>query len=118
MSTPTLTLRTKKLSKGVLLVTLEGSVEQRTYEEFDRNISKLLQGRNHRIVVDVSKLEYISSAGVSLFINLMLQAEEGGGRVVFVNPMPNVKKTFDLLDASNRTFAVSASTEEALQTFR
>mgnify|MGYP001558977068 CR=1 FL=1 len=52
------------------------------------------------LVVDLSGLDYISSAGAGVFIGAIGTAQENDGNIILMRPSPNVKEVFDLLGLS------------------
>ena len=56
-------------------------------------------GGTARLVFDLSRLEYLSSAGIRCFVRARKALEPGGGRVAIVNPQPAVRKVLDIVKA-------------------
>ena len=50
-----------------------------------------------RIVVDLSGLTYIASAGVGAFINGQHQAKKNDGSLQLANAGPHIREIFDIL---------------------
>ena len=61
----------------------------------DDAIHPLIEDRNARIVVDLSGVDRITTAGISVFVTLVSRANAKGSRVVFVNPSPFVRAVFE-----------------------
>ncbi len=51
------------------------------------------------LVIDLSALEYISSAGLRSLAQLRKQMHDREGRTLLLNPQPQVKKVFDIVKA-------------------
>lgn len=83
--------------KGVVLIRLKGYLDAHTFERLEETISELFGQGQYRLVVDLSNVEYISSAGAGVFIGALSEAHEHKGNIVLMNPTPNVREVFDLL---------------------
>ena len=83
--------------KSVVLVSLSGYLDAHTFERLEETIAELFTQNKYRIVVDLSEVEYISSAGAGVFIGALSEAHEHKGNIVLMNPTPNVREVFDLL---------------------
>ena len=53
----------------------------------------------HSLVLDLAGLEYISSAGVRSIFKARKALAARGGKVVVVNPQPQIQKVFDVVKA-------------------
>lgn len=106
----------EKLQDGVALITVSGYLDAYTYEQFERKLNGLFDKGVYRIVVDLSELQYISSAGAGVFIGAIGTAQENQGDIVILRPTASVREVFDLLGLS-RIFTFSNSREEAVRAF-
>jgi anti-sigma B factor antagonist len=113
---PTFQITREKLPSGVLFLSVRGFLDAHTFEELEKTISELFEGGNHRLIVDLSKLDYISSAGAGVFIGAIGTAQENDGNIIIVKPSPNVKEVFDLLGLS-QIFTFADTPEAALKEF-
>lgn len=104
----------EKLPGGEILIKVKGFLDAYTYENFERTIGELFEGGNYRLIVDLSELQYISSAGAGVFIGAIGQAQEHSGNIVILSPTDNVKEVFELLGLS-QIFTFTQTREEALQ---
>ncbi len=97
---------------GTYLITMEGRLDTNTYSGFDEEIAPLLTGSAKVLILDMAKLEYISSMGLRS-INLARKAMKAHeGYLVFVNLQPLIEKIFDIVSPLPRE-AVFASVDEA-----
>jgi anti-anti-sigma factor len=66
----------------------------------DRALDTLLPAPEvRRLVFDLERLEYLSSAGIRCFIRARKQLEARHGRVALVNPQPPVRKVLEIVKA-------------------
>jgi len=59
----------------------------------------LMSAGIRRLVFDLGKLEYLSSAGVRCFVRARKILEPVGGKIAIVNPQPAVQKVLDIVKA-------------------
>lgn len=81
----------------VSVVALRGSLDGHTFVHLERTLNELLGDGQSRLVIDLSDLQYVASAGVGVFINIRHQAQERGGCLLLVNPGEVVREVFDIL---------------------
>jgi anti-anti-sigma factor len=79
---------------------LAGRLDTNTAPELDAVLSRVLAGTHvDRLVFDLGRLDYLSSAGIRCFVRARKAIEPRGGRVVVVNPQPAVRKVLDIVKA-------------------
>ncbi|MCZ6602715.1 MAG: STAS domain-containing protein [Planctomycetota bacterium] len=92
-----LKIKSDTLENGVILINAEGYLDAHTFEELEKTIQELFEKSVYRIIVDLEKLDYISSAGCGVFIGAIGVAQENDGNIVLLRPSANVREVFDLL---------------------
>ena len=81
-------------------LTLEGRLDTHTAPELDAALDRILLSAGiKRLVFDLGKLEYLSSAGIRCFIRARKILEPQGGKIAIVNPQPAVQKVLDIVKA-------------------
>ncbi|MFH1422516.1 MAG: STAS domain-containing protein [Planctomycetota bacterium] len=111
-------LRLKKndLNDGIVLISASGFLDAHTFGEMENLIEDLFKKRVYKIIVQLDKLDYISSAGAGVFIGAKGTATSHGGDIVILSPSPNVKEVFDLLGLS-QIFPIAYKRESAIEYF-
>ncbi len=71
---------------GVLLVRLHGSAGMEHTEDLQRRLLELPGKATCRIVLDLSDLHFVNSAGLGAFIALYRRCREFGGQVALARP--------------------------------
>lgn len=84
-------------SGTIQILDLEGDLDAHTAPDFEAAIRKCLDGNQHRIIVQGTRLEYISSAGLGVFMAFIEEVREGGGDIKITDLQPRVYNVFDLL---------------------
>lgn len=114
---PAFQITREKLGDGIALLCVRGFLDAHTFEELERAINDLFENNVFKIAVDLSGLDYISSAGAGVFIGAIGTAQENDGNIVLMKPGPNVKEVFDLLGLS-QIFTFKDSRDDAVKALR
>jgi anti-anti-sigma factor len=102
---------------AVLVVTLEGELDAYWAEETQRELWDCLEQGHHRLVLDLSRLTYLSSAGLRVLLQLHKRVEALGGQVHLASLQPFVRQVlaasgFDhilsVFDAVDQALAVAS----------
>ncbi|MDR6938312.1 MULTISPECIES: STAS domain-containing protein [unclassified Luteibacter] len=97
----TLIVRSETPSTHRTVVWLEGRLDAANYAALDealRDITPLVDNGG-TLVVDLSALEYISSAGLRSLAQLRKSMHDRDARTLLLNPQPQVKKVFEIVKA-------------------
>jgi anti-sigma B factor antagonist len=92
----------------VLIVAPLGRVDSNTSGAFETAV--LGRAQESRLLLDLSGVEYISSAGLRVFLMLARKVKDGGGRLVLCGMGASVRQVFDLAGFS-ALFAIEPSVE-------
>jgi anti-sigma B factor antagonist len=88
-------------NRGVSVLRVSGYVDTTTSPELERRMQALLREKRYHIVVDLTRVEYISSAGWGIFISEIREIREHGGDLKLAGMVPDVREVFDLLEFEN-----------------
>ncbi|WP_369934512.1 STAS domain-containing protein [Xanthomonas tesorieronis] len=80
-------------------ITLSGRLDTHTYQALDEALAPLLATHITTLVLDLSHLDYISSAGIRSIFKARKVLATREGRVLVVNPQPQIRKVFDVVKA-------------------
>ncbi|RUL78320.1 STAS domain-containing protein [Dyella choica] len=80
---------------------LEGRLDAMSFGEFDKEAEKVLEqmGMGSTLVLDLSALDYISSAGLRSIAKARKAMRARDGHTLLVNPQAQVRKVFDIVKA-------------------
>ena len=95
-----LTIQTETMdAERTARIALEGRLDTVTASELERQLELLLDGRYDRLVLDLARLEFISSAGIRVLVQARkcMGAQDGG--VLMVNAQPQIVKVFEIIKA-------------------
>lgn len=94
-----LTINVLAPGQGSQRVSVGGRLDTHTFEDLDEALAPLLTRQLHSLVLDLSDLEYISSAGIRSIFKARKALAAHGGKVLVVNPQPQIQKVFDVVKA-------------------
>lgn len=95
-----LQIRIDPANNGSRHVVLAGRLDTHTYEELDQALAPVLAAVDLRsLVLDLAGLEYISSAGLRSLFKARKALSARNGKVLVVNPQPQIQKVFDVVKA-------------------
>lgn len=94
-------LRIDSLDPQKSTLYLQGRLDALTFGEFDKEAEKVQQhmAPGSTLVLDLSSLEYISSAGLRSIAKTRRAMRARDGRTLLVNPQEQVRKVFDIVKA-------------------
>jgi len=81
----------------VSVLYLEGFLDAHTATELEDQMQALLNDSRFRILVNFEKLNYISSAGLGVFMGFIEQVREHDGDIKMCCMPPKIYRVFDLL---------------------
>jgi len=99
-----------------LVLQASGRLDQDTCEGFRGELMRQVEASARDgagVVLDLSGLEYVSSAGLRCFMLASRQAKEQGGRIVVASLQPMVREIFEI-SHFNLLFQVFPTVGEAL----
>lgn len=82
---------------AVSVLNLSGFLDAHTAPKFEEELLHLLKENRVHIIVNLKHLDYISSAGLGVFMGFIEEIREKGGDIKLSNLSPKVFKVFDLL---------------------
>jgi anti-sigma B factor antagonist len=85
------------IEDGLSVISLEGFVDAHTAPQFENAIQSEIDAGRNRIIVNCEKLNYISSAGLGVFMSFIEEVRERGGDIKICGLVPKVKHTFEIL---------------------
>ena len=89
----------KEEKETELLISLEGRLDTTTAPEFERELTSSLEGKTS-LVLDLAKLEYISSAGLRVLLAAQKTMNKQGS-MILRNVSDEVKEIFEVTGFSD-----------------
>jgi len=88
---------THKQIEHLDVLELNGELDAHTAAQLEESLQNLLNKNKHHIIVNCTRLEYISSAGLGVFMAYIEDVRGLGGDIKLTNMNPRVYNVFDLL---------------------
>jgi len=79
---------------------LEGRLDNESVASFDKELDAVLGSAVKVVVLDVTGLEYITSAGLRSVFRAQKVMNARSGKAVLLNPQPQVQKVLDIVKAA------------------
>ena len=86
---------------GLFIATLEGRLDTAAAEQTAKDLLPLNDSMGHDIVIDCSKLEYISSSGLRILLNVRKHAAINHSKVTILDANTDIKKVFQMTGFMN-----------------
>lgn len=105
-------ITTEKID-NTLVVIPAGRLDSNTATGFEKTVAGYVENGERRLVLDLSQIEYISSAGLRVVLMLVKQLKASGGSLVLCGMKPSIKEVFDISGFS-KILQIRGSRAEAL----
>ncbi len=99
---------------GIAVVGLQGRLDTNTSVSLEKELLELAREANHRIVIDLSELDFISSSGLRVLLSAGKKSETVNGRIVLCALNDHVKQVFDVAGFT-MLFTICPTQEDALE---
>ncbi len=83
---------------GVAVLKVSGYLDTTTASELESTFSEMVQRKEYKLVVDLSGVNYISSAGWGIFISEIKHIRSHGGDLKLAGMVGDVHEVFQLLE--------------------
>ncbi len=104
-------------SGSVLIVKLDGRLDSATAQSAEEHLVRALPGERPLVAVDLSRLEYISSAGLRVLLVVAKKVQQAGGKLALFGLVPNVREIFSI-SGFDRILALHGDASSALAALR
>jgi anti-anti-sigma factor len=86
-----------ELDNGIRLLKLNGTLDMNGTFSIEVQFVRHCAGENVKVLVDLAKVNYMSSIGIPLLVNTAKSIVSRGGKVAFLNPQDNVLKVLEMV---------------------
>ena len=105
---------TEERRANVLILRLMGKLDASTSKALEDTILPHIASGQDRLVVELSQLDYISSAGLRVFLLAAKRMNEAQGKMILCSLKDSVKQVFDIAGFSS-FLTLAGSIEEAIK---
>ena len=89
-----------KEESNIIRVDVDGPIEMETIKELKFRLLKLDQVTDKDIEINLSKVDYIDSTGITLLITLSKQQKQKGKSIKLTEPTPRVSSLLEISSLS------------------
>ncbi|MCG6861879.1 MAG: STAS domain-containing protein [Chromatiaceae bacterium] len=82
--------------EGVLILGPEGRLDTNTSEPFEQRMMAVIDAGNNRLVVDLTELDYISSAGLRVLLMSAKRLKNEQGRLALCGLKSHIREVFEI----------------------
>lgn len=107
-----MTLDTRRVPQG-MVVRLAGRFDAQGAEEVKKSLQLLAEATTNRLVIEMSEVPFIDSAGLAVLVSVLKRVRKAGGSVSLCGVQPQAHTVFTLT-MLDQVFPIFASVEEAL----
>lgn len=107
---------TEREQDGITIFTLEGRVDSEGAVDLDLALQTATSEGHFKLVLEMSQVRYINSAGLRTLADILTQAQAQEGDLKLVNLNPKVQRVFQII-GFDKFFSVYETIDEALADF-
>lgn len=89
----------EKEKQGYYTVTPVGSIDSSSHSEFRERVNEILKKYPKLVVLNLEKVDYISSAGLGVLFSIKKFLIANDGDMIFCNLKPQIVKLFEIVKA-------------------
>ena len=91
-----LNIGTREKTAGIFEVSLEGRLDNLTFEQLEKTLGPILDQHPRVLKFDMERLGYISSMGLRVMLQTMKRLKVVDGRLILTGLQPPIKKVFEI----------------------
>ncbi|MBF0459085.1 MAG: STAS domain-containing protein [Nitrospirae bacterium] len=83
-------------SDGMDVISLNGRLDASNASALDEKMKDCLSRKPEKVIISLKGLEYVSSAGLRVFLGIAKEIKMAGGKLAFAEPDANVLKVLKM----------------------
>ena len=103
-------------SEKAQIISLQGQVNSSNAATVESEVLAVVQGGAKNVLLNMTELSYISSAGLRVVLVLAKRLKQAGGKLVIYGMQPHVREVFDI-SGFLAILNVAGTRAEALEQF-
>jgi len=104
-------------NQGYKCLLLKGRIDALSSPDIEREFNVLILAGDRIIVADLAEVNYISSAGLRVFLGIQKQLKKVGGQIILFRPIKSVLEVFSISGLTNM-FRIVSSIEQIGKSIR
>ncbi|MCL4254974.1 MAG: STAS domain-containing protein [Anaerolineae bacterium] len=101
---------------GVSVITFNGRIDSQMASELESLLQTVYNLGRYRLVLDMTEVRYMSSAGLRILADILTKNRDNGGDLKLVALNPKVLRVFEVIGFNN-FFAMYDTVEQAVADF-
>jgi anti-sigma B factor antagonist len=93
-------LQYSELNNNIRMIKLIGKLDIVGVGQIETNFAAYCSGENVRVVVDLSEVYFLASIGIRLLTFAAKSVASRGGKMVLLNPQPEIQHVLDVTGVS------------------
>lgn len=81
---------------NVTILQLQGKLDSTSSHELDKRLTGMIESGIRQITVNLAGLDYVSSAGLRVFLSATKRLKQSQGKLALANPSAQVQQIFDI----------------------
>ena len=81
---------------NVTILKIQGKLDATSSPELDKHLSSLVEKGTRQIALDLASLDYVSSAGLRVFLSAAKRLKQVHGKLALANLSAQVQQIFDI----------------------
>jgi stage II sporulation protein AA (anti-sigma F factor antagonist) len=100
----------------VMIMNIDDHLDTAAAPQFEQRLLGLIDAGERKVLVDCSKLEYVNSAGLKVFLLAAKKLEPLNGTLIISSLVPSVLMIFEMIGFT-RIMKIAATREDGLRAF-
>jgi anti-sigma B factor antagonist len=113
MNEVSITIHTKQVNEHCAAVALDGHLDASNAQTLKESLDQLIDGGTTQLVVDLTQVPFIDSAGLAALVSTLKATRRVGGNVLLTGVQPQARTVFSLT-MLDQVFAIHPDVEAAL----
>ena len=109
-----ISLTSNKLTSNSVVVQMTGYLDTYNSKSVQDQVDQIIEEGVIYFIFDLTKMNYISSTGIGVFVNTLKRVRESKGDIILVGMQRRVSEVFELLGFAT-FFATSETVDEAVE---
>ena len=99
-----------------VIIGITGRLDTTNYSILEKKLMELIDNRQDKILVDCSKMDYVSSSGLRILLMALKKITMQKGKFVLCGLQENIHEIFEISGFTS-IFEIHSSPDEALKVF-
>lgn len=81
---------------GFKTISIDGRLDTTTYPELEKALITLFDGGDHRLIIDCTAMDYVSSSGLRVFLMILKKIKAVNGQLTICGLQPAIHNIFEI----------------------